>query len=226
MLCRNLSVPVSFGKNTSAVVLSVQTVFMGKLNRALVSVALFEVRAEIRYIVFFAEYFSELIQFCGIFMRADRKRCTEIFKLKFFCKPCRFSESHFVAQKAALAALGNMLFSFSHSKKQIGRIIAVYHFYGISERLFRYQPLKRILALFIFVFFGYVRIIKKHRYIEMLRKIFQHIAAARCTTRMKKKCWSVVKRFYNSVGFKLIISHQPSPAFHLLSDGARQVCLP
>ena len=80
-----------------AVILSVQPVFVREFDRTLISVSFLEIGVKIRYIIFLAVFCAEFIQLNGILMRAYRKRGTEIFILKLFCKPCGFFKPHFIA---------------------------------------------------------------------------------------------------------------------------------
>ena len=83
-----------------------------------------------------------------------------------------------------------------------------------------------LFVLFVFFLFGDIRIVEKHGDIEMLRKIFEYITAARCTAGMKQKRRRIIKRCDYPVRFKLIISHRFLPAFLRLSVAVHQASLP
>lgn len=97
---------LSSGIDATAVVLTVEVVFVGELNRTFVAVFFLEVRWEVLDVVDFCQFFTDFVDLGCVFQRADGKGGGKIVIAALFCQFCCFFHAEAVAFEAAFAAFG------------------------------------------------------------------------------------------------------------------------
>ena len=97
---------LSSGIDATAVVLTVEVVFVGKFDGTFVAVFFLEVGWEMLDVVDFCQFFSDFVDLGCVFQRADGKGCGKIVIAALFCQFCCFFHAETVAFEAAFATFG------------------------------------------------------------------------------------------------------------------------
>ena len=97
---------LSSGIDATAVVLTVEVVFVGEFDGTFVAVLFFEVGWEMLDVVDFCQFFTDFVDLGCVFQRADGKGGGKIVIAALFCQFCCFFHAEAVAFEAAFATFG------------------------------------------------------------------------------------------------------------------------
>ena len=126
---------LSSGIDTTAVVLTVEVVFVGELNRTFVAVLFLEVGWEVLDVVDFCQFFSDFVDLGCVFQRADGKGGGKIVIAALFCQFCCFFHAEAVAFEAAFATFGYVFEAFCHPEEFLWIVVTLYQF----DRVFKFH---------------------------------------------------------------------------------------
>ena len=110
---------LSSGIDATAVVLTVEVVFVGELNRTFVAVFFLEVGWEMLDVVDFCQFFSDFVDLGCVFQRADGKSCGKIVIA---------AHAEAVAFEAAFATFGYVFEAFCHLEEFLRVVVTFYQF--------------------------------------------------------------------------------------------------
>ena len=170
------------GVDAAAKILAVEVVFVRQLYGTLVAALLLEVAWESLDAVDVTLFLHHLVEHLCVFHRAYGERCREVVAVQFFREFRRFSKAQFKALAAALAPFGFFL-KPAHDIVKLFRIVfALDKRDGILCLELGDETLDLVYAMLVFFGGSDVRVVIEKSYLEVLRKVFDRVAAARRAT--------------------------------------------
>ena len=152
--------------------------------------------------VFFCYSLPYFVYKRRVFMGTDGKGGCKNRKTILFRFFCCIIKAHFKAFCTAFAAFLFIFKAFYKVKIVIHVIVTVKKRYvHYLTKSFLFQK-----AMFIFLTGMNIRIIKKHRYIKILRQILYNVRATRSATAMKREFFTFFHRIYILIKFNLVVN--------------------
>ena len=157
------------------------------MNGTLIAALLLEVAGQALDSVNIALFLHHLVQYLCVFHRADGERGGEVFAVQFLREPGRFSEAKLETLAAARSAFG-FVFEPACDIVEFFRVI-----FTLDQRdrilclEFGNEPFDFFDAVTVFLVGGDVWIVVEERNLELLRQVFDSVAAAVCTTGVQQK---------------------------------------
>jgi len=170
------------GVDAAAEILAVEVVFVRQLYGTLVAALLLEVAWESLDAVNIALFLHHLVEHLCVFHRAYGERCREVVAVQFFREFRRFSKAQFKALAAALAPFGFFLKPARDIVKLFRIVFALDKRDGILCLELGDETLDLVYAMLVFFGGSDVRVVIEKSYLEVLRKVFDRVAAARRAT--------------------------------------------
>ena len=200
---------LSSGIDATAVVLTVEVIFVGEFDGTFVAVLFFEVGWEMLDVVDFCQFFSDFVNLGCVFQRADGKGGGKIVIAALFCQFCCFFHAEAVAFEAAFAAFGYVFEAFCHLEEFLWVVVTFYQF----DRVFKFHGVYKtgnfMDSFAIFFFRVDVWVVIEYCDVEIFRQVFQYVTAAGCTAAVEKQAWDLViflRLIYKFFQFFLIVS--------------------
>ena len=171
--------------HTPTIILPIKPILSRQFYGSLIPIPLLKITVQISHSILSGQLLPNLIEFLCVFQRTNRKGRSKIIKFSGPCHLCRFQKSQVIAAETPLSTLRLSLQSLC---RLIKPFLLIRPLQKGNPVLYR-QPGDKCFLLFhpFFILLSrkYIRIIIKHRNGKILRKIFQHIAAAGSTAAMQ-----------------------------------------
>ena len=157
------------------------------MDRTLIAALLLEVAWQALDSVNIALFLHHLVQHLCIFHGADGKRGGEVVAVQFLREPGRFGEAQLETLAAACASFG-FVFKPARDIVEFFRVVFTLDQRDRMLRLeFGDEPLDFFDAVAVFLVGGDVWIVVEERNLEVLRQVFDGVAAAGCATGVQQK---------------------------------------
>ena len=116
---------LSFRKFTTAKILPIQSVFLGKRNRAVISALLLKIGKQVIHAVPVPHLFPDFIQPLRVFIRAERQGRCKPFKAKPLCRFRRLFKAQTVTLITPRTALRLVFQTLCHLQKRLRVVVAI-----------------------------------------------------------------------------------------------------
>ena len=166
------------GVDATAKILAVEVVFVRQLYGTLVTALLLEIAREAFDAVDVTLFLHDLVEHLGVLHRAYGERCREIVAVQFFRESRRFCKAQLKALATALAPFGFFLKPARDIVKLFRIVFALDKRDGILCLELGDETLDLVYAMLVFFGGSDVRVVIEKSYLEVLRKVFDRVAAA------------------------------------------------
>ena len=160
---------------------------MRKLDGTLVAALFLEVAGESLDAVYVALFLHDFVEYLCVLHRADGERRREVVAVQFFGELGGFGESQFKAFTTTFSAFGFLFQAACHIVKFFRVVFALDERDWIFCLKFSDKSFNLVYAVLVFFGGGDVRVVIEERNFEILREVFDGVAAAWRATGVQQK---------------------------------------